>query len=839
MKRQVEQGNSQQPKSSENAGAKTSQARRRRNTRRIPKAQELHFENLENRQLLAALFPAYINGVFTLGDPSAPVPYRLEDTFLLESNPFSTKTIYLDFDGHHSQNNAWGHNVVFPPFDLDGNPSNFNNAELIEIQKTWQQVAEDFAPFDVNVTTRDPGLDRIIRSSPSDQFFGVRSLMTQQTPDFNGPWGGIAMLNSFGRADDTPCFTVNKGFRVGGLTASHEVGHTLGLRHDGLGSQAYHPGAGSGEMSWGPIMGAPFSANNTQWSRGEYANATNTENDYVLMSNRGLNFRADDHGNTMATASEVQLSNQTTIFDWGFISSPADVDYFRIETGAGQIALRVTPLTEHPNLKPAIELFNQSGQLIASHNPPNQFATSITIDVPQGVYFLKIDGVGHVNNNNIDYGSMGFYIVEGEIVEPVRGPRAVGEVWSTQIDSNWRTINFSNSYSNPPVVVFGGLMREGSDPSTVRVRNVTRTSFEARIEEWEYLDKVHNPEVVSYMVFEEGVYQLEDGMRIEVGRTSANHNWRNVSFTSGPNDPGFSAKPAVFAQVATTREWSAVTTRIRNVGGSGFEIRLQEEEAADQVHLSESIHYVAVTTGQGMHNGRRIEAGITETSVTHRPFFVDFQSDFTGRPALFLDMQTFNEADTATVRVLNNNRFRTRFFVEEERSLDREIQHQAEAIGFLAMQTGRVMYQEESAMPPAFMLAPYHNTDDHGMLRDALAVLKEYERNNVVLPCGCEDGGCCVCPSCCGEMLAADGGVDANQMAAFLFGRMADETLETEEVSQVQWKNQAEKLERLQGLAGAYQSGVLDFSGDELVKRDESIKTSENQPDESLGAVSS
>ena len=25
------------------------------------------------------------------------------------------------------------------------------------------------------------------------------------------------------------------------MTNSHEVGHTLGLRHDGLGSQTYHP----------------------------------------------------------------------------------------------------------------------------------------------------------------------------------------------------------------------------------------------------------------------------------------------------------------------------------------------------------------------------------------------------------------------------------------------------------------------------------------------------------------------------------------------------------------------------------------------------------------------
>jgi hypothetical protein len=831
MKRQVKKGSTVRPNQQANNNLT------RRTAKRFPKTNEFQYENLETRQLLAAMFPAYINGVFTLGDPAAPVPYRLEDTFLLESNPFSTKTIYLDFDGHHSQNNAWGHNVVFPAFDLDGDPSTFSNAELIEIQKTWQQTAEDFAAFDVNVTTRDPGLDRIIRSSPSDQFYGIRSLMTQQVPDFNGPWGGIAILNSFGRADDTPCFTVNKGFRVGGLTASHEVGHTLGLRHDGLNSQAYHPGTGSGEISWGPIMGAPFSANNTQWSRGEYAGATNTENDYVVMGNRGLTFRTDDHGNTMATATDAQLSSPTTIFDWGFISSPADVDFFRIEAGEGPLSIRVTPMAEHPNLKPSISLLNQAGQVIATHNPPTQFATSISLNVPQGNYYLRIEGVGHANNDFIDYGSMGFYIVEADIVEPVRGPRAVAEVWTVKIDSNWKTFTFANSYATPPIVVFGGLAREGSDPSTIRVRNVTRTSFEVKIEEWEYLDKIHGLEEVNYMVMEEGIYYLENGMRIEAGRTTANHNWRNVSFTTGQNDAGFTAKPVVFSQVATNREWSATTSRIRNVGNSGFEIRLQEEEAADQVHLSEAIHFIAVTPGIGEHNGRRFEAGLTGTSVTNRPFFVNYESGFSGRPALFLDMQTFNEADTATVRVLNNTRVRTRFFIEEERSQDMEIQHKAEAVGFLAMQTGRLMYQEDAAMPPAFMLAPYYNTDDHGMLNDALAQLREFERHHITMPCGNNDDGSCICPSCCGEMLAADGGVNANQMAAFVFGQANPDSHSSDDSSQQFWHGESGGLYQRSGFAGSYQTPSVVKSDGVFVNGDDQVSQMDSVFNEDLSVL--
>ena len=44
------------------------------------------------------------------------------------------------------------------PLNLDGYAAAFSPFELAFIQTVWQEVAEDFAPFGVNVTTKDPGL---------------------------------------------------------------------------------------------------------------------------------------------------------------------------------------------------------------------------------------------------------------------------------------------------------------------------------------------------------------------------------------------------------------------------------------------------------------------------------------------------------------------------------------------------------------------------------------------------------------------------------------------------------------------------------------------------------
>ena len=46
--------------------------------------------------------------------------------------------------------------VVFTD-STDADVTTYSAADLTEIQRVWQIVAEDYAPFDVNVTTADPG----------------------------------------------------------------------------------------------------------------------------------------------------------------------------------------------------------------------------------------------------------------------------------------------------------------------------------------------------------------------------------------------------------------------------------------------------------------------------------------------------------------------------------------------------------------------------------------------------------------------------------------------------------------------------------------------------------
>lgn len=385
---------------------------------------------------------------------SAPLSHT--NTMSLHSKPDSTKVIYLDFTGFFTTGRAWnvsyGEPIDTEPFDLDGNfPIDgngepiFTDNELAVIQAVWQQVAEDFAPFDVDVTTEDPGQSAITRSSFSDDNYGTRVVITA---DFTSPpcnCGGFAYLsifdsvNEYGQASDyyKPAFVfynnLNENAKNIAEAATHEAGHNLGLQHDGvLGGSSYYTGHGGNTAvptSWAPIMGVGYGKSVSQWSKGEYLNANNTpgnggDDDIAVMQSNGALLRSDDHGDlhTNATTLIGTTDNGTVTLTSlsAIIERQTDYDFFQLSTGNGALNIDVAPAPLYPNLDIQIELYDASGGLIDTFNDPATLAAEISsYPVIAGTYYLAISGANFGDpfadppTGYTDYGSLGAYTING------------------------------------------------------------------------------------------------------------------------------------------------------------------------------------------------------------------------------------------------------------------------------------------------------------------------------------------------------------------------------------------------------------------------------------------
>lgn len=338
-------------------------------------------------------------------DPSASNP--LSSVPVLHSRPSAAAKFFLDFDGHFEP--VWGaySNVTTPVFDRDGDATTFSNSELATIQEIWARVAEDFAPFNVDVTTVDPG--------NFSNGVGLRASIGG-----NGSWygsaGGVAYINAFTNSvvNTVYVFSANLGNGNAKYVAeatSHEYGHALGLLH-----QSLYDGSGNlvatyyqGDANWAPIMGVGYYSARSTWANGTTNTSTTYQDNLQVISNgtNGFGYAADDHGNSVTTASPLSASGNSRS-GAGTISQMSDVDYFSFSTGAGAISFTVNVAALGPNLDARVELRDSVGTLIASVAPSNSLGATLNATVAQGDYRLVVASQG-------SYGDLGQYSIVGTV----------------------------------------------------------------------------------------------------------------------------------------------------------------------------------------------------------------------------------------------------------------------------------------------------------------------------------------------------------------------------------------------------------------------------------------
>jgi len=342
------------------------------------------------------------------------IPLELRDTYTedaiphLESNPGARRTVYLDFNGHsvdylldRRDHASPGFTLDLPVSRSDGAYWHINATEAAMIEDIWATVAEDFAAFDVNVTTHEPEsgrFDRVAIGGPQPSWQdggpGVHRWYEDETT-----WVWPESFNGFSNPAQ-----VDLAVHIGNV-ASHEQGHVLDICHksergivqtitdvagrtvypetlpisDPRDAAWYDSEYSPGDPNWNPIMGTAYNSQRTIWTQAvmdledrvsegpsattpgvtvtttRVAIRTSGFNE-IMHLQRELGLRADDHGDSVDAATLM-----TSSIAVGNIETANDTDVFILDVSpGGTFSVDVDVAEVAPNLDLALSVFELS-----------------------------------------------------------------------------------------------------------------------------------------------------------------------------------------------------------------------------------------------------------------------------------------------------------------------------------------------------------------------------------------------------------------------------------------------------------------------------------------------
>lgn len=426
---------------------------RRRHKRDFAASVQHTFDRLEDRQLLAVdLFTSlhetaqtsWVTESHANASPWLDLAIDIHEDIslssllqrtppVLNSNPSAPATIYLNFTGN-KVTDSWPYtmdragtipgnlrNYETPVFDTDNDPDRLSDMERATITEIWQRVADDFSPFNVNVTT-----------SYSGSFGDLQAVNVAIGGSYNGwftdPVSGYGTDGGFSNSetntvlvfsDTIERFTGDGHGRpttfesaVAG-TISHEVGHALGLSHhrlydaNGKVTDEYAPGT----WAWTPLMGDNLSGLRTTFSAGQVNVIKNTwdgivsytpvfQNDLEVIAGEqnGFGWRADDFGDYSSSSATLRNKGLGQMSVTGIIGSTSDRDVFRFYTSGGQVHVTLDGPTGQSNLAGKLSLWSAAGDHGFSMMPWDSSHAELSAELAAGTYYVTVSSLGGIGN---------------------------------------------------------------------------------------------------------------------------------------------------------------------------------------------------------------------------------------------------------------------------------------------------------------------------------------------------------------------------------------------------------------------------------------------------------
>lgn len=318
------------------------------------------------------------------------------------------------------------------------------------------------------------------------------------------------------------------------------------------------------------------------------------------------------------------------------------------------------------------------------------------------------------------------------------------ELQNTYNKAEWTTISFSQVYDEPPAV-FMLSTNQGSNPAIVKIRNVTRTGFEALPLEPSGEDGPHITMGGHYLAIAYGIHEFPDGDIVEVGKmeldadtiqASTNSPWyaptgplllgtEDTRYVQVPLQTDFGEQPVFFHSIQTVNNQVDVNgkkppnehllpflTIAAKYEAPSYYIAFEASETDyEPVTRTETVAYMATTEGFDRRffddNGVEVvwEADFADVRIqgwSDGCFRNNFKNKYDQTPLVAASKISRNGADGGWLRSCQVNKNRLGLRVDEDRSLDSERNHAEEDASILAMTSEFVFSGEVPSCDVAF-----------------------------------------------------------------------------------------------------------------------------------------
>lgn len=419
---------------------------------------------LNGRFVSIASVLIFSSTVWAQAHPTAPA---------FSSRPGAPYTMYLNFSGFAYPGTWGGQTPGTVPAYNGQTGSSFTATEQANIKNIWTRIAEQYSPFNINVTTVDPAVaaGQAANDNTRHNYYQatprmMHTIIGNGASNFFGSAGGVSYVNVMhGTSSPANGYHTNWAFvnRLGGVNAfhnigtasAHELGHAASLSHQGdyIGStrvNEYSTNNGSGSLA--PTVGVAYSAARGAWRVGRInTTVTTIQNDAlsILTNNPNLNgFINDGIGRSLTKATPLPMNGGSIDFSFaqgvivpvsntnpnpigednyysGYYSFFTTGGISTINLRAGRQSITAGIADPDPMLDGTLRILDNGGNILQTA-ATSSLSESITINLAAGNYYIQVSSAGGKQASLGPAGTwapaqfydMGSYFLTGTIVVP-------------------------------------------------------------------------------------------------------------------------------------------------------------------------------------------------------------------------------------------------------------------------------------------------------------------------------------------------------------------------------------------------------------------------------------